>query len=33
MDEAMSMEALVTEKEHGTQTRKRTGPLSMVGKR
>ncbi|QRW08258.1 suppressor of stem-loop protein 1 [Ceratobasidium sp. AG-Ba] len=33
MDEAMSMEALVTEKEHGTQGRRRTNPLSMVGKR
>jgi hypothetical protein len=33
MDEAMSMDALVTERENGTQGRRRKGPLGMVGKR
>jgi len=33
MDEAMSMDALVTDRENGTQGRKRKGPLNIGGKR
>lgn len=33
MDEAMSMDALVTEREHGSTGKRRKGGLSLGGKR